>query len=116
MILRWSKCPPHLTGNSIEELKKMTHGINLVILSADHSMNILDLATIILRKVVAMRKPSSGVDKLLLERVWQGRLCSCITSEIINERHIKSQSNFNFCCSKIVGLDLLFNWNSILKK
>jgi hypothetical protein len=44
---------------------------NLVILSADHSMNIhtFDLAIILLWKVVVMRKPSSGVDNLLLERV-----------------------------------------------
>jgi hypothetical protein len=42
-----------------------------VILSADHSMNIhtFDLAIIMLWKVVDMRKPSSGVDNLLLERV-----------------------------------------------
>jgi hypothetical protein len=40
---------------------------NLVILSADHSMNIhtFDLAIIML----VMRKPSSGVDNLLLERI-----------------------------------------------
>jgi hypothetical protein len=65
---KWSRCPPHLTGNSMEEDDDTW---NLVILSADHSMNIhtFDLAIIMLWKVVDMRKPSSGVDNLLLERV-----------------------------------------------
>jgi hypothetical protein len=34
------------------------------------------------------------------------------TSEIINGRYIKGK----FCCFKIVGLDLLYNLNSVLKK
>jgi hypothetical protein len=60
--------PTHLTGNFMEEDDDTW---NLVILSADHSMNIhtFDLAIIMLWKVVDMRKPSSGVDNLLLERV-----------------------------------------------
>lgn len=69
--------PTHLTGNFMEEDDDTW---NLVILSADNRLNIhtFDLAIIMLWKVVVVRKPSSGVDELLLERVWQGRLSSCI--------------------------------------